>query len=65
MLSYDTLNRLIQVTYKTAGGSTESTVAYNYDAGNRVTSVNDSVGGTLTESYDGLDRLKINGVRLD
>ncbi len=57
VLSYDTLNRLIQVTYKTAGGSTESTVAYNYDAGNRVTSVNDSVGGILTENYDGLDRL--------
>jgi len=57
VLSYDALNRLTQVIYKKAGGATEGTVSYNYDAGNRVTSVNDSVGGILNESYDGLDRL--------
>jgi RHS repeat-associated protein len=57
VLSYDPLNRLSQVQYKTGAGVVESTVAYTYDAGNRATTINDSAGGTITRVYDGLDRL--------
>jgi RHS repeat-associated protein len=59
--TYDPLNRLKFVGYNTTvnGGITsyESTKSYTYDAGNRVTQVADSAGGTITESYDNLDQL--------
>jgi RHS repeat-associated protein len=34
-----------------------STVSYTFDLGERLTQVIDSVGGTVTRAYDGLDRL--------
>jgi hypothetical protein len=37
----------------------ESTVTYHYDAGNRLTSVVDSVSGTITPVFDNLDRLYV------
>jgi YD repeat-containing protein len=37
--------------------SYESTITYNYDLGNRLTSVVDSGTGTITPSFDNLDRL--------
>ena len=60
-LSYDPLNRLTLAGYNTVvtGGVTsyESTTAYTYDAGNRMTQAVDSAGGTITDAYDDLDRL--------
>lgn len=35
----------------------ESTITYNYDAGNRYTSLVDSITGTITPTFDNLDRL--------
>lgn len=59
--SYDGLNRLKFVGFNTSvtGGSSsyESTISYTYDAGNRTTQAVDSVGGTITDAYDNLDRL--------
>ncbi len=61
VLSYDPLNRLKFVGFNAVvnGGTTtyESTTSYTYDAGNRVTQVVDSSGGTITPTYDNLDRL--------
>lgn len=34
-----------------------STIAYTYDAGDRVTQIADSANGTISRSYDGLNRL--------
>jgi YD repeat-containing protein len=34
-----------------------STIQYTYDAGDRLTQVVDSIGGTISRVYDGLDRL--------
>jgi RHS repeat-associated protein len=49
---YDPLDRVRLVTY--ADGSTKE---YVYDVGNRQWKVIDSVGGTITRQYDGLDHL--------
>lgn len=58
--SYDALNRPVFVGYGTtiAGGvpSYESTVSYQYDAAGRLHQTIDSLGGTITLGYDGLDR---------
>jgi RHS repeat-associated protein len=62
---YDDLNRINTATYyigNTTGctgtpGTTDSTVAYSFDHGNRLLSVTDSVGGTVTRGWDDLDRL--------
>jgi RHS repeat-associated protein len=55
------LNRMKFVEFNTgvSGGRTtyESTISYTYDAGNRMTQVVDSAGGTITRAYDNLDRL--------
>jgi RHS repeat-associated protein len=40
-----------------AGPSYESSVNYHYDAGDRLTSVVDSISGTITPGFDGMDRL--------
>lgn len=57
--SYDPLNRLKFIGYNTVvdGGNTtyESTISYTYDAGNRMTQVVDTAGGTITRAYDNLD----------
>lgn len=59
--SYDSLDRPIFAGFGTVtqGQSTthESTITYTYDAGDRLTQVVDSVGGTVNLSYDNLDRL--------
>ncbi|AOY90738.1 hypothetical protein BKK79_02085 [Cupriavidus sp. USMAA2-4] len=60
--TYDGLNRRSAAAYgqTLVGGnpaSPDATVSYTFDAGNRLTQLADSVGGTLTRSYDGLDRL--------
>ena len=57
---YDLLNRLTLAGFgATVGNPTSytSTIAYTYDAGDRVTQMVDSANGTITRSYDGLDRL--------
>jgi RHS repeat-associated protein len=58
---YDPLNRPELVGFNTVvnGGvsSYESTIAYTYDAGSRLTRVVDSAGGIITHSYDSFDRL--------
>src|SRR5207245_10548130 len=57
--NYDGLNRLTFAGFGTvAGPAYESTVNYSYDAGDRPTSVVDSVSGTITLVFDDLDRLK-------
>jgi RHS repeat-associated protein len=56
--SYDSLNRLTFVGYgMQPGPSYESTVNYGYDAGDRLISASDSLSGTITRGFDGLDRL--------
>jgi RHS repeat-associated protein len=59
--TYDSLNRNTMVGYGTVvnGGSTtyQSTVNLTYDAGNRLTQALDSVSGTITRTYDSLDRM--------
>ncbi len=59
VFSYDSLNRITFAGYgMTAGPTYESTVNYTtYDAGNRLKQVVDSVSGTITRGFDGLDRL--------
>ncbi len=58
---YDNLYRRTFVGYGTSfnGGipSYESTVTFAFDAGNRMTSVTDSVAGVITPQYDLLNRL--------
>ncbi len=57
-LTYDALDRLSFIGYGTRSGPTyESTVSNTYDAGNRLTQALDSVTGTITVNYDGLDRV--------
>lgn len=57
---YDLLNRR---TFAGFGASVAnptaytSTIAYIYDAASRITQIVDSANGTITRSYDGLDRL--------
>jgi len=50
--SYDPLNRLSRVTYQDA-----STINIQWDGGNRPHIITDSKNGTITRTYDGLDRL--------
>jgi RHS repeat-associated protein len=55
--TYDDLNRRTFAGFGTAAGPTyESTISYSYDAGNRLTQAVDSVTGTISRTYDGLDR---------
>jgi RHS repeat-associated protein len=58
---YDRLNRLTFTGFGTqgSGGSTtySSTVSLQYDANNRLTQAVDSIAGTITHSFDTLDRL--------
>jgi RHS repeat-associated protein len=61
LIGYDGLNRATSIGFNaTTTGSTtsyESTVALTYDAGNRLTSIVDSTGGTIARTFDNLDRL--------
>jgi len=55
---YDALNRRTFAGFGTqAGPAYESTINNSYDVGNRPTSVVDSVTGTMTPTFDGLNRL--------
>jgi RHS repeat-associated protein len=57
---YDSLNRRTFAGYGTilaTAPTYDSTISYGYDPGNRLSSVVDSVTGTITHRYDGLDRL--------
>jgi RHS repeat-associated protein len=56
--TYDALNRRTFAGFgQTTGPTYESTITYNYDAGNRYASVVDSVTGTITPAFDNLDRM--------
>lgn len=58
ILQYDGLDRNTFIGYGTTAGPVyESTTSYSYDGGNRLSSVVDSVSGTITPVFDGLDRL--------
>lgn len=57
---YDSLNRMTNAGFgATLSNPTSftSTVAYTWDAGNRLTDAVDSVSGTVSRDFDGLDRL--------
>jgi RHS repeat-associated protein len=54
---YDELDRLVTAAYGVSGSTSESTITYSYDSGNRVTKVVDSAAGTITQQPDELDRL--------
>jgi RHS repeat-associated protein len=54
---YDELDRLVTMAYGVTGTTAESTVTLRYDAGNRMTGIVDSAGGTVTQEPDQLDRL--------
>jgi len=50
--TYDPLSRPTSATF-----ADNSTLAWTWDLGGRLTQLQDSVGGTITRTYDGLDRL--------
>jgi RHS repeat-associated protein len=55
---YDELNRVLFKGFATQPGSKfDSTISYAYDAGGRLIQSIDSLTGTITDSYDGLNRL--------
>ncbi len=57
-ISYDGLNRKTQSGFGATTShptSYTSTVGYTWDAGDRLTQMVDSVGGTITRTFDGLD----------
>ncbi len=57
---YDDLNRRSFEGFGAASCTTssyQSTIAYAYDAGDRLTLATDSLAGIITPQYDGLDRL--------
>ncbi|PYU24973.1 MAG: hypothetical protein DMG30_06785, partial [Acidobacteria bacterium] len=56
--TYDPLNRRTFAGFNAQAGPTyDSTINYSYDAGNRLSSAVDSVAGTITPTFDNLDRL--------
>lgn len=60
--TYDGLSRRTSAAYgQTSAGGTpgapDATATYTFDAGSRMTQIVDSVGGTISRSYDSLDRL--------
>jgi RHS repeat-associated protein len=58
--TYDSLNRKTLAGFGTAVGTPttyDSTITYSYDTGNRLASAVDSVTGTITPTYDKLDRI--------
>jgi RHS repeat-associated protein len=54
---YDGLNRRTFAGFGASGGGYQSTINYTWDAGNRMTAAADSIAGTITRGYDGLDNL--------
>jgi YD repeat-containing protein len=60
--TYDGLNRRAFAGFGTGGNAVQgtayrSTINYTWDGGNRLTQAADSIAGTITRSYDGLDRV--------
>jgi RHS repeat-associated protein len=59
--TYDGLNRRIGagfgLTVNSGTSSYQSTITYTLDGADRMTQVSDSISGTITRSYDGLDNL--------
>jgi RHS repeat-associated protein len=56
---FDFLNRLTSVGFGATAAqptSYSNTIAYTWDAGNRVTQLVDSQAGTINQTFDGLDR---------
>jgi RHS repeat-associated protein len=49
---------LTESKFGVSGETAESTIKYEYDNGNRLTKVIDSISGTFTPEYDELNRLK-------
>jgi RHS repeat-associated protein len=61
-LTYDNRNRRLMVGFgatTTSPTNYTSTMSYVYDAGDRVMQIVDSVGGTISRSYDDLNRLTV------
>src|SRR5205823_2999359 len=56
---YEELDRRKLARYGVNGTATESQTSYDYDAGNRLRTITDSVAGTTTLEPDGLDRLHV------
>jgi YD repeat-containing protein len=54
---YDGLNRRTFAGFGRNGSNYESTINYTWDGGNRLTQAGDSVAGTISRTYNGLDRL--------
>jgi RHS repeat-associated protein len=54
---YDGLNRPALAGFGASGGGYQSTINYTWDAGSRMTAAADSIAGTITRGYDGLDNL--------
>jgi RHS repeat-associated protein len=55
--TYDSLNRRSFAGFgRQVGPTYESTIGYSFDGGNRLTSAIDSITGTITRGFDGLDR---------
>jgi RHS repeat-associated protein len=52
---YDNLNRVKFAGSGYNGSGYESTIGYTWDLGNRATGLTDSIAGTITRTYDGLD----------
>jgi YD repeat-containing protein len=55
---YDHLSRRTFAGFNWNGSSYESTINYTWDGGNRLHIVADSIAGTITDAYDGLNRLQ-------
>jgi RHS repeat-associated protein len=61
--TYDPLDRLLTAKFKKSGNNYQSTLTYTWDVGGRLTQVADSTSGagTITRTYDDLDRLLTEG----
>ncbi len=55
--TYDGLNRRTFAGFGKSGNNYSSQITYTYDSGNRITKLVDSRAGTLTRTFDDLDRL--------
>lgn len=55
--SYDSIGRRVFTGFGYNGSGYDSTINYTLDGGNRLTVVNDSLNGSITRNYDGLDGL--------
>ena len=55
--TYDGLNRRTFAGFAKTGNNYASSITCTYDAGNRMTKIVDSRGGTITRTFDDLDRL--------